>query len=64
MLKNLNDPADENDQHEQPGNISRDVGRQFPDNMERIEGQHQGERQQFQREFQKPHICFPSFPVF
>ena len=57
----LIDAAGQHDQHEQPYHIGGEIRGQIADDMERIESQHQGERQQFQREFQKPHIRFHPF---
>ena len=57
----LIDAAGQDHQHEQPDNIGGEVGCQFADDVERVERQHQGERQQFQREFQKPHIVSRPF---
>ena len=68
MDAHLIDAAGQHDQNEQPNNISGKIGCQFTDDMERVEYQHQGERQQFQREFQKPHIMsrpflFPAYSL-
>jgi len=42
-------------------NVGGEIGCQFADDVERIERQHQRELQQFQREFQKPHIVSHPF---